>query len=141
MSIGGRIGGIGGPSPSLESKQTTPTMSRFASSSPLSAHMWGDTEAVSPHSLEQSGANTAHVPKTVLASLLNLSCLRSPHRRIFLSLRAIARELLCNYNFTIAHDSVYSDYEILELELYLQKSGCHEDLFTLGNFEHEQRDQ
>lgn len=101
--------------------------------------MWGDTEAVSPNSLEHSEANTAHVPKTVLASLLNLSALTT--REDISQFEAIARELLCNYNFTIVRDSVYSDYEILELELYLQKSGCHEHLFTHGNFEHEQRDQ
>ncbi|KAI6152605.1 hypothetical protein BKA82DRAFT_501252 [Pisolithus tinctorius] len=127
MSISGRIGGIGGSSPSLESKQTTPTTSRFASSSPFSAHIWGDTEAVSPNFLEHSGANTAHVPKAVLASLLHLSALTT-------------REDISQFE-AIIRDSVYSDYEILELELYLQNSGCHEDLFTHGNVEHEQRDQ
>ncbi|KAG2747183.1 hypothetical protein P692DRAFT_20737728, partial [Suillus brevipes Sb2] len=42
---------------------------------------------------------------------------------------------LSEYYFSVIHGSSQTDYEILELEFYLQKSGCHKDPFTHGSAE------
>ncbi|KIN93546.1 hypothetical protein M404DRAFT_36015 [Pisolithus tinctorius Marx 270] len=97
-------------------------------------------QAICPNSLEDSGANTAHMPTTALASLLDLSALTT-REDISSRFDVIARELLCNYVLTIVRNGVYSNYEILEVEFYLQKSGCHEDPFTHGSFEQEKSGQ
>ncbi|KAI6042270.1 hypothetical protein EDC04DRAFT_2866869 [Pisolithus marmoratus] len=94
----------------------------------------GKKQAICPDSPEHSGSNSdTQVPETPLTSLLDLSALIT---RDDISARfdAIARELLCNYVLTIVHNGVSIDYEIFELEFYLQKSGCHEDPFTHGKF-------
>ncbi|KAI5999788.1 hypothetical protein F5J12DRAFT_846664 [Pisolithus orientalis] len=97
-------------------------------------------QAICPNSLEDSGVNTAHMPTTALASLLDLSALTT-REDISSRFGAIAHELLCNYVLTIVRNGVYSNCEILEVEFYLQKSGCHEDPFTHGSFEQEKSGQ
>ncbi|KAG6331326.1 hypothetical protein ID866_7764 [Astraeus odoratus] len=54
---------------------------------------------------------------------------------------AVARELLCNSVLTVVHNDVEADYEIVELEFYLQKAGCHEDPFTHGSADQERSGQ
>ncbi|KAI6043724.1 hypothetical protein EDC04DRAFT_2951858 [Pisolithus marmoratus] len=100
----------------------------------------GKKQAICPDSPEHSGSNDTQVPEISLTSLLDLSALTT---RDDISARfdAIARELLCNYVVTIVHNGVPTDYEILELEFYLQKVGCHEDPFTHGSFEQERSGQ
>ncbi|KAI6098541.1 hypothetical protein F5141DRAFT_1032613 [Pisolithus sp. B1] len=100
----------------------------------------GKRQVICPNSPERGGANDAQVPETPLISLLDLSALTT-REEISSRFDAIAREVLCNYVLTIVHNGIYSDYEILELEFYLQKSGCHEDPFTHGSFEQEQSGQ
>lgn len=54
---------------------------------------------------------------------------------------SISNSLLSKYYLSIVHDSSQTDYEVLELEFYLQKSGCHEDPFTHGNADQERSGQ
>lgn len=100
----------------------------------------GKKQAICPNSPEGGGAYDAQAPETPLISLLDLSALTT-RDEISSRFDAIAREVLCNRVLTIVHNGVYTDYEILELEFYLQKSGCHEDPFTHGSFEQEQSGQ
>ncbi|KAG1735483.1 hypothetical protein EDD22DRAFT_829839 [Suillus occidentalis] len=54
---------------------------------------------------------------------------------------SISNALLSGYYVSVIHDSSQTDYEILECEFYLQKSGCHEDPFTHGSAEQERSGQ
>ncbi|KIM61469.1 hypothetical protein SCLCIDRAFT_1215919 [Scleroderma citrinum Foug A] len=82
----------------------------------------------------------ADAPEAGLGSFLDLSTLSSPEH-ISARFESIAHELLCTNILSIVHNSVHTDYEILELEFYLQKAGCHEDPFTHGSREQERSGQ
>jgi hypothetical protein len=47
----------------------------------------------------------------------------------------LARALLHDFHLVTRCGSVDTPFEILELEFYLQKAGCHEDPFTHGTEE------
>ncbi|KAH7907525.1 hypothetical protein BJ138DRAFT_1137511 [Hygrophoropsis aurantiaca] len=53
----------------------------------------------------------------------------------------VANALLNDFYITIINGSTETEYEILELEFYFQKSGCHEDPFTHGSEEQERSGQ
>lgn len=89
-------------------------------------------DAVSSSSLAQSVATLAN-----LKVLLDISSLTA-REDISLRFDAIAEVLLNHVVLRLqagAPDSKFSDFEILELEFYLYKSGCHEDPFTHGTEE------
>lgn len=44
----------------------------------------------------------------------------------------LAEAILCEYDLLLENGDAQTEFEILELEFYLQKSGCHEDPFTHG---------
>ncbi|KIJ69698.1 hypothetical protein HYDPIDRAFT_164007 [Hydnomerulius pinastri MD-312] len=71
-----------------------------------------------------------------IGSLLDFSALTSAED-ISLRFEAVAHELLCNSTLTVVRNGTRTDLDILELEFYLQKSGCHEDPFTHGSVEQE----
>ncbi|KAL4076474.1 hypothetical protein J3A83DRAFT_4089035, partial [Scleroderma citrinum] len=75
-----------------------------------------------------------------LGSLLDFSALSSLEH-ISARFDAIAHELLCTHVLSVVHNGIHTDYEILELEFYLQKAGCHEDPFTHGSKEQEHSGQ
>ncbi|KIK44129.1 hypothetical protein CY34DRAFT_11296 [Suillus luteus UH-Slu-Lm8-n1] len=54
---------------------------------------------------------------------------------------SIPGALLSEYYLSVIHGSSQANYEILELDLYLQKSGCHEDPFTHGSAEQDRSGQ
>lgn len=54
---------------------------------------------------------------------------------------SISSALLSEYYLSIVHGDSETNYEILELEFYLQKSSCHEDPFTHGSTEQERSGQ
>ncbi|OAX32586.1 hypothetical protein K503DRAFT_794724 [Rhizopogon vinicolor AM-OR11-026] len=54
---------------------------------------------------------------------------------------SISSTLLSEYCLSIIHGGSGTNYEILELEFYLQKSGCHEDPFTHGSADQERSGQ
>ncbi|KAF9226976.1 hypothetical protein BS17DRAFT_697478, partial [Gyrodon lividus] len=72
--------------------------------------------------------------------LLDFSGLTSAED-IFSRFEEVAQELLCNSTLSIVRNGTRTDLEILELEFYLQKSGCHEDPFTHGSVEQERTGQ
>ena len=78
---------------------------------------------------------------TGLKDLLDLSCLTA-QEDIRARFSAIAEVLLNDVVLRLesrgSDAGTSTDYEILELEFYLYKSGCHEDPFTHGT--EEQRD-
>ncbi|KAG2091955.1 uncharacterized protein F5147DRAFT_779808 [Suillus discolor] len=73
-------------------------------------------------------------------SLLDLTSLCSQDD-ISARFDSISSALLSQYYLSVIHGSSQTDYEILELEFYLQKSGCHEDPFTHGSAEQEHSGQ
>ncbi|KAF9235230.1 hypothetical protein BU15DRAFT_89648 [Melanogaster broomeanus] len=75
-----------------------------------------------------------------IASLLDFSGLTSAED-ISTRFEALAQELLCNSTLSVVRNGIHTDLEILELEFYLQKSGCHEDPFTHGSVEQERSGQ
>jgi hypothetical protein len=66
-----------------------------------------------------------------LASLLDFSTLTS-HSDIDIRFGQLADALLCGHLLLLKHDGHEYSFNILELEFYLQKSGCHDDPFTHG---------
>ena len=64
-----------------------------------------------------------------LANLLDFSTITS-HSDINAQSEQLADALLCGYHLLLKHEELEYEFEILELEFYLQKSGCHEDPFT-----------
>ncbi|KAH9942559.1 hypothetical protein B0H21DRAFT_750925 [Amylocystis lapponica] len=60
---------------------------------------------------------------------------------ISLKFERIASALLHDYHIAITSGEVDVEYEILELEFYLQRSTCHEDPFTHGSEEQKQSGQ
>ncbi|KAG1736431.1 uncharacterized protein EDB91DRAFT_1238056 [Suillus paluster] len=87
------------------------------------------------------GALLTKIPRAMMDfSLLDLtsSCSQDDISARFDS---IASALLSEYYLSIVHGSSQTNYEILELEFYLQKSGCHEDPFTHGSAEQERSGQ
>lgn len=75
-----------------------------------------------------------------ISSLLDLTSLYSQDD-ISARFDSISGALLSEYYLSVIHGSSQTDYEILELEFYLQKSGCHEDPFTHGSAEQERSGQ
>lgn len=75
-----------------------------------------------------------------ISSLLDLTSLYSQDD-ISARFDSISGALLSEYYVSVIHGSSQTDYEILELEFYLQKSGCHEDPFTHGSAEQERSGQ
>jgi hypothetical protein len=73
-------------------------------------------------------------------SLLDLTSLYSQDG-ISARFDSISGALLSEYYLSVIRGSSQTDYEILELEFYLQTSGCHEDLFTHGSAEQERSGQ
>jgi hypothetical protein len=68
---------------------------------------------------------------TALVNLLDFSGLTS-HSDINIRFGKLADLLLCGYYLRLKHGDIEHEFDILELEFYLQKSGCHEDPFTHG---------
>jgi hypothetical protein len=66
-----------------------------------------------------------------LASLLDFSALTS-HSDINIQFGQLADTLICGHHILLKHDGREHKFDILELECYLHKSGCHEDPFTHG---------
>ncbi|KIJ13363.1 hypothetical protein PAXINDRAFT_181369 [Paxillus involutus ATCC 200175] len=75
-----------------------------------------------------------------ITSLLDFSGLTTPED-ISSRFEAVAQELLCNSTLAVVRNGTRTDLEILELEFYLQKAGCHEDPFTHGSVEQERTGQ
>ncbi|KIK99014.1 hypothetical protein PAXRUDRAFT_823236 [Paxillus rubicundulus Ve08.2h10] len=75
-----------------------------------------------------------------ITSLLDFSGLTSLED-ISSRFEAVAQELLCNSTLSVVRNGTRTDLEILELEFYLQKAGCHEDPFTHGSVEQERTGQ
>ncbi|KAG0700947.1 hypothetical protein DFH29DRAFT_929466 [Suillus ampliporus] len=98
-------------------------------------------ELVNPRSntLRSARRNEDHTHSDI-NSLLDLtsSCSQDDISARFDS---ISGALLSDYYLSIVHGSSQTNYEILELEFYLQKSGCHEDPFTHGSAEQERSGQ
>jgi hypothetical protein len=66
-----------------------------------------------------------------LASLLDFSALTS-HSDINIQFGQLADTLIYGHHILLKHDGREHKFDILELECYLHKSGCHEDPFTHG---------
>jgi len=66
-----------------------------------------------------------------IANLLDFSSLTS-HSDINIRFGELADALLCGHYLLLKHGGLEHEFYILELEFYLQKSGCHEDPFTHG---------
>ena len=79
-------------------------------------------------------------PSLSLIPLLDFSTLTSAEE-ISERFEAVAQELLRNTILSVVHNGTSTDLDILELEFYLQKSGCHEDPFTHGSTEQERSGQ
>ncbi|KZT29538.1 hypothetical protein NEOLEDRAFT_1154003 [Neolentinus lepideus HHB14362 ss-1] len=83
---------------------------------------------------EASVANELHdAPETPedLLRLLDLSSLTS-EVDISARFRDIAKALLLEYRICLRCGEVATEFDVLELEFYLYKPGCHEDPFTHG---------
>ena len=72
-----------------------------------------------------------------LPELLDFASVSSP-ADISLRFQQIASALLHDFCIVLTSLDIQTEYEILEIEFYLQKSGCHEDPFTHGSEEQEQ---
>ncbi|KAH7918351.1 hypothetical protein BV22DRAFT_1076286 [Leucogyrophana mollusca] len=72
--------------------------------------------------------------------LLDFSALTS-QSDILARFEDVANALLCEFHIVLVRGGIQTEYEILELEFYLQKSGCHEDPFTHGSEEQERSGQ
>lgn len=90
-----------------------------------------------PNAMDCSNADAS---EACLGSLLDFSALSSLED-VSARFDAIAQSLLCTHVLSIVHNNVRTNYEILELEFYLQKAGCHEDPFTHGSIEQERSGQ
>src|ERR1700720_2910430 len=66
-----------------------------------------------------------------IANLLDFSKLTF-HSNINSRFGQLADVLLCDYYLLLKHQDLEHGFDILELEFYLHKSGCHEDPFTHG---------
>lgn len=95
---------------------------------------------VNSQPLPDAVSSSSLAPSATLANLKELLNLSSLTAREDISLRfdAISEVLLNHVVLRLqasGPDSKFSDFEILELEFYLYKSGCHEDPFTHGTEE------
>ena len=66
-----------------------------------------------------------------LTNLLDFSSLTT-HSDIIIRFEQLADALLCGHYLLLNHGGLEHEFDILELEFYLQKTGCHEDPFTHG---------
>lgn len=67
----------------------------------------------------------------ILPELLDFSALTSPddvHKRF----DNLAKTILNDHCIILSHGGVQTEFDILEIEFYLQKTGCHEDPYTHG---------
>lgn len=69
-----------------------------------------------------------------LAELLDFSTLSSD-LDINIRFEQLAEALLSEYSLILEHGDTQTEFEVLELEFYLQKFGVHEDPFTHGSDE------
>ena len=64
-----------------------------------------------------------------LTNLLDFSALTSPSD-INIRFGQLADCLISGHYLLLKHGDLEHEFDIIELEFYLQKSGCHEDPFT-----------
>lgn len=121
---------------------------------PQSDHAWKTSRLVQHGPREPNDSNMVNIegknylgdnPQSPdsnlgLAPLLDFSTLTTPEE-ISERFEAVAQELLCNTILSVVQNGTCTDLDILELEFYLQKSGCHEDPFTHGSVEQEHSGQ
>ena len=69
-----------------------------------------------------------------LQQLLDFSQL-SDEQSITARFEVLASALLCDFHLVLRCGDVETKFQILELEFYLRKPGCHEDPFTHGSEE------
>lgn len=69
-----------------------------------------------------------------LLSLLDFSSLDT-QEKIASRFSEVAQSIIHAHRLVISKDSTVTEYEVLELECYLIKPGCHEDPFTHGSDE------
>ena len=69
-----------------------------------------------------------------LQQLLDFSQL-SDEQAITARFEVLASALLCDFHLVLKCGDVETKFQILELEFYLRKPGCHEDPFTHGSEE------
>jgi hypothetical protein len=79
-------------------------------------------------------------PQVEIESLLDFTSLTSASA-IPSRFDAIADALFFHYQLLLTCGHVQTAFEVLELEFYLRKSGCHEDPFTHGSEEQKQSGQ
>ncbi|CAL1699939.1 unnamed protein product [Somion occarium] len=83
-------------------------------------------------------SNTQVLPlPTNLLTLLDFTSLQTQDE-ISSRFREIAKSVIQDHRLVITHDGKEMEYEVLELEFYLIKPGCHEDPFTHGSDEQKQ---
>lgn len=86
-------------------------------------------------SASQSGPSSAPSDASNLLSLLDLQALTS-HPQLVARFDEIAHLLLHEYRIRLSEaEDEFEEYEILELEFYLQIEGLHNDPFTHGTNE------
>ncbi|KAG2146339.1 hypothetical protein DEU56DRAFT_787564 [Suillus clintonianus] len=91
-----------------------------------------------PHTLRPAPLGGTH--GNTINSLLDLTSLCSQDN-ISARFDSISSALLSEYYLSVIHGGSQTDYEILELEFYFQKTACHEDPFTHGSAEQERSGQ
>ena len=69
-----------------------------------------------------------------LLSLLDFSSLDT-QEKIASRFSEVAQSIIHAHRLVISKDGTVTEYEVLELECYLIKPGCHEDPFTHGSDE------
>lgn len=104
---------------------------------PHDSHLAGGrlTTAGKAHLPESLG--DSHNPTTDLADLFDLSQLYTVSA-VDSRFREISHDLLHNYKIEIRTATSIEQLELLEIEFYLFKSGCHEDPFTHASHEQSQ---
>lgn len=125
-------------------KKITRRNDRLSASVAIGSAVGEDTESDNVELADpRSNASCPALPNAhgdTINSLLDLTSLCSQDD-ISARFDSISSALLSNYYLSVIHGSSQTDYEILELEFYLQKSGCHEDPFTHGSAEQERSGQ
>lgn len=84
---------------------------------------------------EDETASRASEPlQSTLLSLLDFTTL-STQEEISARFAEIAKDIIHGHRLIISKGNIVTEYEVLELECYLIKPGCHEDPFTHGSDE------
>ena len=89
----------------------------------------GDYEQSSEYLKKSRRQDVTAVGTLSMNNLLDFSALTS-HSEINIRFGQLADALLCGHYLSLEHEDVEHKFDILELECYLYKSGCHEDPFT-----------